>query len=290
MKTVDPTIAYDEVNQYLNHIEKIRRYSRHTLIAYRTDLRQFSNFYKGNLINATERDVRNFQIHLRTQNYSNRSINRKFEVIRSFYRHHRRHNGYKNFPCSRIKKLRFIRVSGSYLTKDVIHNTLNAIQPGENREIVRDLLILELLYQTGCRANELINLKRDNIDLQRKVIKVVGKGKFERLLPIGGRLIRLIKKQSKLWEGKNRTDYLISTDKGKQMYPMCLWRLIRKYFKTASAHTLRHSFAAHLYQNGAPITAIRDLLGHRWLSTTTIYLHLEIETLIAIHKRSHPRA
>lgn len=177
------------------------------------------------------------------------------------------------------------------MTVDAIKNVLNGIQPGVNRKTVRDLLVLELLYQTGCRADEIINLRKDQIDFQRNQIKVLGKGKIERIIPLKKGLTQLIKKHLKLWKGKNQTPYLISNNKGKKLYPMFLWRLIRRYFKTEgiSAHTIRHSFATHLYHNRAPIKAIRDLLGHQSLRSTTAYLHLDIFQLIQIYTNSHPR-
>jgi integrase/recombinase XerC len=167
--------------------------------------------------------------------------------------------------------------------------------PGVNRKVVRDQLVLELLYCTGCRADEIINLKKENVNLVKFQLRVLGKGKVERVIPLSARVVRLIKKHLKLWKGKNRGAYLITNNKGDKLYPMYLWRLIRKYLNTdsvgvkVSAHTLRPSFATHLYHNRAPIKSIRDLLGHRSLRSTEAYLHLNIFHLICIHRGSHPR-
>ncbi len=281
-----------EINQYLSHIKNIRRYSAHTITAYRTDLRQFSRFCGKNLLTVEQKDVRGYLTLLKTQGYSFRSINRKLEVLRSFYRHYRRFSDYQSYPCAHIRSLRYVKPRGSYLAIEVIKNVLNGIQTGDNRKIVRDRLVLELLYQTGCRSDEVINLRINHVDFHRKQIKVLGKGKIERLIPVKRNLLLLIKKQMKLWEGKNGTPYLLCTNRGFQLYPMFLWRLIKRYFKMekVSAHTLRHSFATHLYHNRAPIKAIRDLLGHQSLRSTTAYLHLDIFQLIQIYADSHPKS
>ena len=161
-----------EINQYLSHIKNIRRYSSHTITAYRTDLKQFNGFCNKNLLTVAQKDVREYLLFLKTQGYSFRSINRKLEVLRSFYRHYRRFNDYQNYPCAHIRPLRYVKPKGRYLTVEVIKNALNSIQPGVNRKIVRDRLALELLYQTGCRANEIINLRKDHVDFHRNQIKV----------------------------------------------------------------------------------------------------------------------
>lgn len=289
-------MARPEVKEYLNHIEKVRRYSHHTVIAYRTDLKQFCDFYKGNLLNARQKDVRRYLIDLRVKNYSNRSINRKLEVLKSFYRFYRRFSDFKIYPCSFVKPLRYAKTRGNYIPVEKIQCTLNGIRSGTNRKSVRDKLTLELLYQTGCRAAEIINLKKEDIDWDRHQIKVFGKGRVERIIPINDRLMKLMKKHLKLWRDKNGGPYLLTNNKGENIYPMYLWRLIRKYFKpeiiemNVSAHTFRHSCATHLYHNRAPIKAIRDLLGHRALRSTEPYLHLNVHTLVAIYHYSHPKS
>ncbi|MBZ0246876.1 MAG: tyrosine-type recombinase/integrase [Cyclobacteriaceae bacterium] len=285
-----------EVEQYIKHIECVRRYSKHTITAYRTDLKQFSYFLKGDLLTASRKDVREFLIDLQANKYSFRSINRKLEVLRSFYRYYRKFTDFENYPCSFVRNLRFEKPRGTYLTVEKIREVLDAIQPGGNRKIVRDQLVLELLYQTGCRADEIINLRKKDVNFRKRQIKVVGKGKVERLIPLSKRVVKLIKVHLKLWKDKNTGLFLLTNNKGKPLYPMYLWRLIRKYFKVntigvgVSAHTIRHSCATHLYHNRAPIKAIRDLLGHRSLRSTEAYLHLDLKSLIRIYNDSHPKA
>lgn len=279
-----------EINEYLSHIKFVRRYSQHTLIAYRTDLLQFKAYCQTNLLEVAQVDVRGFLKHLREQKLSPRTINRKIEVLRSFYRYYRRFTNYNEFPCAHIRLLRFVKPRGMYLTKETIINVLDGIDYKKCEKLLRDRLVLEFLYQTGCRASELINLRKNQIDTNHKQIRILGKGNVERVVPITKRLNNLINLYLKR-STKNKTLFLFSTDSGKKMYAMFLWRLIKKYFyeRNVSAHTLRHSCATHLYHNRAPIKAIRDLLGHRALRSTEVYLHHDISHLIKVYTDSHPR-
>ncbi len=270
----------------------MRRYSQHTIIAYRTDLLQFKSFCQKNLLDAAQVDVRLFLQHLRKVGLSPRTINRKLEVLRSFYRFYRRFTKYDKFPCAHIRAIRFVKARGKYLTKERIRDVLDSIEYKNSKALLGDRLVLELLYQTGCRASEVINLKKNQVDFHRGQIRVIGKGNIERVVPLGKRLNKLLQKYKKIARATNDTHYFFTTDSGRKMYPMFLWRLIKKYFNAPgiSAHTLRHSCATHLYQNRAPIKAIRDLLGHRSLRSTETYLHLDITHLIRIYTNSHPKS
>lgn len=281
-----------EIEEYLRHIRYVRRYSIHTLIAYRTDLEQFKLFCGKNLLDVNRKDVRAFLINLKIDGYSPRTINRKLEVLRSFYRYYRRHTEYKSFPCASIKKHRFIKKRVKYLSKDVLKTAIENIRPGKDKILFRNKLLVELLYQTGCRANEIINLKVGDVDISRKQVLVTGKGKIERIIPIRIKLCKMIQKHLRLSCVAHQDQFVFITHHGKKMYPMYLWRLLRKYFNgenQASAHTLRHSFATHLYHNRAPIDSVRDLLGHKSIKSTRTYLHVENSWLKSIYDKSHPR-
>lgn len=291
LKKKSTPLMTTEIDQYLSHIKYVRRYSHHTVIAYWADLVQFKSFCKKHLLEVVRADVREFLRHLKESGYSPSSVNRKFEVLRSFYRFYRRFTPYKQFPCAHIRPVRFVKPRGKYLTKERINEVLDAIEYKQCKRLLRDRLVLEFLYQTGCRSNELINLKKNQVDSKHNLIRLIGKGNIERAVPVGKRLKTLIVRYLKLGSSKNTTSYLFTTNSGKQIYPMYLWRLIKKYFPNTdvSAHTLRHSCATHLYHNRAPIKAIRDLLGHRSLKSTEAYLHLNIKHLIKVHAKAHPR-
>lgn len=214
-----------EINEYLSHIKYVRRYSQHTLIAYRTDLLQFKTYCKKNLLEVDQADVRGFLKYLREQKLLPRTINRKIEVLRSFYRYYRRFTEYNEFPCAHIRQLRFVKPRGRYLPKETIINVLDGIDYKKCEKLLRDRLVLEFLYQTGCRASEVINLRKNQIDTSRKQIRILGKGNVERLVPITKRLNNLINLYLKR-STKNKTLFLFSTDSGKKMYAMFLWRLI----------------------------------------------------------------
>jgi len=283
------------IKEYMSHIKNVRRYSHHTLLAYKTDLNQFEEFCKQDLLIVTRKDVRKYLLYLKDLGYSNRTINRKLEVLRSFYRYNWWH--YKiSSPCNLLPPIRFQKAKSTYLSAKEIANVLDNIVPGQNRKIMRDLVILEILYHTGCRADEILNLKKKYVDINRLQIKIIGKGKVERIVPVNKRIVTMLKIYLKMWQGKNKGAYVFVNDKGKKIYPMFLWRLIRKYFDfeqlgiAVSAHTFRHSTATHLHHNRAPIKSIKDLLGHRSLRSTTVYLHSDTTKMLEIYNLAHPRA
>jgi site-specific recombinase XerD len=183
-----------------------------------------------------------------------------------------------------------------YVHREKLNEVLDNINPDQNRQKLRDYLILVILYHTGCRASEIINLKKHDIDYNRKVLKVIGKGRIERLVTVNSNIIQLIGTYLQNWKGRRRSRYLFTNNEGHKMYPMFLWRLIRKYFnpteikKNVSAHTIRHSIATHLYQNGASMKNVKDFLGHKHFKSTSGYVHFDEETLKIIYNRCHPKA
>jgi hypothetical protein len=151
------------------------------------------------------------------------------------------------------------------------------------------------LYFTGCRASEIINLKTDQINYVKRQIKVIGKGNFERIVLVNAEIINLIKAYRRKSKCCKDSGKLFTTDRGKKIYPMLLWRLVRRYFKpeklgiNTSAHILRHSIATHLYHNRAPLHSIKRFLGHRSLKTTVLYLHFGPEHLKKVYQDAHPK-
>jgi integrase/recombinase XerC len=286
---------YQEVRIFFNHLKFVRRYSSHTTTAYKADLAQFQKFFKRNLLSATRKDIRDFLVSLIVKEFSLRTVNRKLEVLKSFYRYHWKHSNIETSPCWNIRQFRFVRPKGRFIPVDDVIQTLDNIDPYGNRKKLRDRLILELLYCTGCRACEIINLKKKDIDYSRIAIKVTGKGNRERLVTINPKLIELIKLYLVKWRHKNRSQFLLNNDKGKRIYSMFLWRVVRKYFSpeklkiNTSAHVLRHSIATHLYHNRAPLHDIKNFLGHRSLKTTAIYLHFGIDHLKEVYAKAHPK-
>jgi integrase/recombinase XerC len=284
-----------EVREFLYHLQFVKRYSAHTIKAYSTDLSQFHFFFKSDLLTATLKDVRKFLKRLIESQYSLRTVNRKLEVLKSFYRYHFRQGNIPESPCLRIPQLRFIRPKGRFIPAVCVKQVLDDIVPGNCRTKLRDKLILEILYFTGCRASEIINLKTNQINYFKRQIKIVGKGNFERIVLVNAQIINLIKSYRRKSKCCKDSGNLFTTDKGKKIYPMFLWRLVRRYFKpkklgiNTSAHILRHSIATHLYHNRAPLHSIKRFLGHRSLKTTVLYLHFGPEHLKKVYQDAHPK-
>lgn len=195
-----------------------------------------------------------------------------------------------------LSQLEQPKVELPYIKDLALLKCLNQIGSHENRKKFRDALIIEVLYYTGCRASEIINLKKADVDYPNKRVKVLGKRSRERFLHINRKIIDDLKKHLRSWRSKNRGKYVFTNDKGKKIYPMYLWRLIRRYLpeeivgKTVSAHTIRHSIATHLYQKGASMKNVKDFLGHKSYRSTESYVHFDQETLSVIYNRCHPKA
>lgn len=232
---------------------------------------------------------------LKSRDYSPRTINRKLEVLKSFYRYHFKYSGLTSSPCRFIYHLKYVKPKGQFVAVDKVIKILDGIDQGMNRKMVREKLILELLYQTGCRCSEITGLKKKNIDFKKSQLKVLGKGRIERIVPISDYAVSLLKIHHNLWKHKNKGPYVFVTSKGRKIYSMYVWRLVRKYFHSeetgmnVSPHTLRHSIATHLYHNRAPLHSIKQLLGHRSLKSTSIYLHNDLAKLKRDYNMAHPK-
>lgn len=283
------------IREYIRYLKYIRRYSSHTIIAYQIDLRQFQRFYKKNIISIRLRDVVNWVIELRKRGFSHRSINRKVEVLKSFYRYHTNAGNCSDKYLYAIPKLDYKRNKITPISEQDLLNVLAEIDVTENRKRHRDLLTIELLYLTGCRAQELINIKKREVDYLNGKIKVIGKGNKERYLLLNSNVILRIKKNLDLWKGKNKGHFLICDNRGEKLYPMFLDRLIKRYFKSSvvqqkSAHVIRHAMATHLYNRGVKIEDIQRLLGHVFLRTSAQYIYIDKEILLRMYKSFHPKA
>lgn len=285
-----------EFSNFIIYLRSIRRYSLHTIVAYRSDLKQAKRILKKSLHSLTRSDIQKFITYLKENNYSIKSIKRKYEVLKSYLKYHFKRKKIKELPYRGIPAVRGANPVMYFIPLDITLSILDSIKAGENRKRLRDKLALELLYYTGCRADEIIRLKKKNVDYDNLRIKVLGKGKKERYVPISKTLANLIHIHLKKWRGKNKGPYVLSDNQGKRMYPMFLWRLIRKYFtveltgKKVSAHIIRHSISTHLYILGAPIKIIMELLGHRYLRSTAIYLHPDLEYLKKLYIKCHPKS
>ncbi len=288
---------------FIKYISFEKRFSPHTIKAYENDLNSYINYLKNNFElnrqeNATTDMIRSWIVNLMDKNLNPRTVNRKLSTIKSYYRFLQLEGIISNNPASEIKTLKQPKRIPSYVTKDNMLTLLNR-EEKNHFENSRNSLVIEILYNTGIRLSELINLTELNFDFSTGTLKVLGKRNKERLIPFSSNLQNQIKNylelKSKHFGDKVVSPFLIVTKKGGKAYPKLIYRIVQHelsgYTKgKKSPHVLRHTFATHMLNNGAGLHTIKKLLGHSNLSTTQIYTHTTIEQLKLIYSQSHPRA
>jgi len=298
------------IELYAFFLKNEKNYSNYTIVSYRNDLIQFFNYLKlyrilkDDKIEYVDRSVmRKYIVYLKKSDYSARSISRKISTVRSFFKFCLREGIIKVNPTINLITPKINKKLPYFLYLQEVNKLIET--PLKNTIFgIRDRAILELLYGTGIRVGELVNLNICNIDLYEKTIIVFGKGSKERILPLGNPSIRAIQEylssrnlfEKKIFVNKNDLEALFLNCLGGRLTARSIRRIIIKYMKMAglnkkiSPHVLRHSFATHLLEGGADLRSVQELLGHKSLSTTQIYTHITKERLKTIYKKSHPRA
>lgn len=291
------------MESFFNYLEFEKRYSPHTILSYRTDIIQFSGFLNdtfaiNDLLHADHNMIRSWVFTLAENKISARSVNRKIASLRTFYKFLVRKNYTKKDPTSKIKAPKIRKGIPVFVPENDLDKLLDQFTYTQDFPGIRDKLILEMLYGTGIRLAELINMDEKDINLYEQTVKVCGKGNKERLIPLNKSLLKLITvyKETKKSLTYNGTGCFIVTDKGEPCYPMFVYRTVKKYLDMAtiiekrSPHVLRHTFATHLLSKGADLNAIKDLLGHSSLAATQVYTHNSLEKMKAIFDQAHPKA
>jgi integrase/recombinase XerC len=301
--------------EYLDYLKVTKNYSVHTIISYKTDLSQFTQYVNKSFrkpikdaerktIDLSKLDLTFLKSYVaeladplaNKKLYTKKSISRKISVLKSFYKYLlRRKYIAKNYSSALIFP-KTGRKLPSVLSEREIGKLLGEKFISEIS--ILDKAIIELFYSTGIRLSELINLRVDRVNFNNNTIKVLGKGSKERIVPFGKEAGKALRNYLSIREicNLNNSDILFLNSAGKKLYPMKVNRMIKKNLslvtdlKKKSPHVLRHSFATHLLDNGADIRAVKELLGHESLSTTQIYTHLTPEKLKKVYKQSHPRA
>jgi integrase/recombinase XerD len=279
-----------------------RGLSRNTLSAYQSDLRCTAAWLQDQrrrrLLSAGREDLLEFMAAQSRQGRKPRSSARLLSCLRQFYQHALREGWTEKDPCARIDAPKLGRPLPKALTEREVEALLNA-PDSEDPQGCRDRAMLEMLYATGLRVTELVELRPEQISLTQGVIRVIGKGGKERLVPMGeeavGWLTRFLSGPRQEILGGRPCDALFPTRRGAGMTRQAFWYLIKRHALTAgiakhlSPHTLRHAFATHLLNHGADLRVVQMLLGHSDLSTTQIYTHVARERLKTLHARHHPR-
>lgn len=301
----------DYLTRFKQHLKTARNASEHTIRAYSGDLRGFLDFlaehYFGGPgcedtpLDVTKVDrlkVRAYLAHLQSSGISKKSAARKLSTIRSFFNFLQREGVLEANPADEVSHPKIPKWLPEFLSIDETKQLLEA-PPGDTPIGIRDRAILETLYSAGIRVAELTGIELDALDLLGGVVKVMGKGRKQRLALLGRYAIAALKKYLKI---RSTLDRGLSKDKvflsrtGRPLQERDIHRIVSRYARqlwyrrSVSPHTLRHSFATHLLDGGADLRDVQELLGHASLSTTQIYTHVSIERLRAIYDEAHPHA
>lgn len=293
------------IEKFLRYLEIEKNYSAFTLLNYKQDLEDFSNFLSPpkDSLTGGEKEIplekvdylslRRYLARLKERNLKSRTIARRLSCLRSFFKFLCRDGYLDNNPATSLVSFKLDKPLPLFLTEEEMVKLLQAPQ-GDSERSLRDRAILETFYSTGMRISELVGLDIDDVDFISGVAKVKGKGRKERLLPVGEHALRAIR--AYLDERKKKSLALFLNKQGRRMSTRGVRNVVSKYIQIASlkkgisAHSLRHSFATHLLNRGADLRSVQELLGHVNLSTTQIYTHLTTERLKSIYDKTHPRA
>ena len=291
------------VPAFVSYLKLEKNYSQHTIQAYERDIMEFSGFCGEHhdispITHIGYPIVRNWIVHLSGNGVSNRSINRKISSLRAYYKFLLKVGEIQVSPLAKHKALKTDKKVEVPFSEHEMEEMLKEIPFSDDFEGTRDKLIIELLYATGMRRAELVNVKLTDIDFSQRTIKVLGKRNKERILPLLQATIAIIKEylaQRNDLEQVQDHSFLLLTQSGLKIYETLVYRTINKYFSLVSPkvkkspHILRHTFATHLLNRGADLNSVKELLGHSSLASTQVYTHNSIAELKKVHQKAHPR-
>jgi integrase/recombinase XerD len=291
------------IKRFKKFLQVEKGLSQNSIYSYTYDLKKFSEFLSmksKNILDATHDDIQQFLKYEKiNKKNSSRTLARSLAAIRQFY-NFISDNVDMNIqnPTEKIETPHVEKILPDFLTVNELNKLFNSISEEESYEL-RDKTIFELLYSSGLRISEAIDLTINDIDFENMFITVTGKGSKQRMVPIGKEAARLLHKYKRESRpaiiGSRDSDFLFISKKGSQLNRKSVWRLLKNYVtrteikKNITPHTLRHSFATHLIENGADLRSVQELLGHMDISTTQIYTHMAKKQLQKIHKNFHPK-
>jgi len=292
------------IDTFINYLHYERNYSVHTLSGYVRDVKQFESYIKVNSENAffdpktvDSDQIRNWMVFLLEGHVTPSSVNRKLSALKSFFRYLVKKGEITNNPARHITGPKTGHPLPYFIKEKEMGNLLDNGSFGDDFEGVRDRLVIEMLYETGVRRSELANIRTTSIDFGLQLIKVTGKRNKQRLIPFAGRL----KDMMIVYLGKRNdienveSDWFFIRKNGKPLSPAIIYNIVRKSLSEIpmlakrSPHVLRHSFATDMLNNGAELNAVKELLGHSSLASTSVYTHITFEELKKMY-HAHPRA
>ncbi|MDX8553455.1 tyrosine-type recombinase/integrase [Tenacibaculum sp. 1B UA] len=290
------------IEAFLEYLEFEKKYSKNTIQAYKTDLITFKDFCEvefnqEDLENIHYNQIRTWIVSLVDNDVSNRSVNRKVSSLKTFYKFLQKIGEVATNPLSNHKALKAQKKIQTPFDQGEVKEVLGLIKEGTDFESVRDRLIIEMLYSTGMRRVELINVKEKDIDYTSKTIKVLGKRNKERYVTILPSVYKTLEEYLSKKKELEEVDMevLFVTKKGVKIYETLVYRIINLYFSRVSTkakkspHILRHAFATHLLNNGASLNSVKELLGHSSLASTQVYTHNSLEQIKKVYNKAHPR-
>jgi integrase/recombinase XerC len=288
-----------QVENFIRYITTIKHHSVHTVTSYKKDLEQFMVFCslpEGQF--PDHRHIREWIVDMMSRGIAARSVNRKLSALKSFYHYLVRENILESNPVKKVILPKTDKKLPVFVHEKNMDMLLDNINFGDNFEGIRNRLIIEMLYFTGMRVNELTGLKCSDLNLYESSLKVLGKRNKERIIPLIPEIVTTLNeylaKRSELAAGNNES--LLLTVKGGKVYNRMAYRIVHQYLTLVttldkrSPHVLRHTFATHMLNKGADLNAIKEILGHANLSATEVYTHNTFEKLKKIYKQAHPRA
>lgn len=292
------------IREFLQYLQYQKRYSRHTITSYQTDLQSFNEFLARqfgtlSLDEVKSPFIRSWLASLKEEGITSKTINRKISSLKSFFKYHIKKEVIASSPMSVISSPKSGKRLPQYVDQKDMALLFDHVEFPDTWDGMTEKLVIQVFYNAGIRLSELIQLQDHHFDAQNSGIKVLGKGNKERIIPVSNQLgtwLRdyISKKNEKFPNLDHR--FLLVSEKGKKLYPKYVYNLVKKYLSLVttiekkSPHILRHSFATHLTNNGADINAVKELMGHSSLAATQIYTHNSIEKLKEAFKKAHPKA
>ena len=287
----------DFINQYEDYLKIDKKYSKNTLMSYLNDLKKFDTYINKSILNVSKQDILNFIEHERKLKKSSRTINHNLIVIKNFYKYLEKNNEIKNNPSINIELQKLKKSLPRVLSVADVDKLLDITL--KDKYSYRNKAMLELMYSSGLRISELVNLKIQDIDLIDNIVRVYGKGNKTRIVPIGEYATKYLTLYINNYRHellKEPTDYIFLNSRGSSISRQALFKIIKQLLREknintdVSPHTLRHSFASHMLENGADLRSIQELLGHSDISTTQIYTHISNKIIKENYMESHPHS
>jgi integrase/recombinase XerC len=294
------------IQSFIDYLKYEKRYSEHTIRSYHDDLVQFYDWLKKQYGKMPLEDIsytfiRGWLAELKEKSQTSKTINRKISTLKSYFKYQVRTGAVESTPMNKVISPKTSKRLPSFVQTGQAKELIQSLEQTESWKEWNTKMLITLFYNSGMRLSELVNLKESQVDFGRRQIKVLGKGNKERVIPVNGETVHVIKNyiQAKRKEFGSKEPCLLVTEKGKKLYSKYAYLLVSEFLKNSKAlktldkkspHVLRHSFATHLANNGADLNAIKELLGHSSLAATQVYTHNSIEKLKDIYKKAHPKA